>query len=331
MTTLAHNAVRAMTHALNDSHTAFIDPEAYTEFRQRQRREATFSGVGIVLMPREGRFFVRDVIPGTPAEAAGVQALDQIVRIDNVPTAGLQSDQVVGMIRGPAGTSVSIVLHRPGQPSTLTVSVTRAPVRIPAVFQARVLEGHIGFLQLYQFADRTAADVRQSLETMLRNGMRALVLDIRGNSGGLLHELTMTASLLLPPGRPIYRQTMRGGQTQIINTTGLPILPAGVPLVVLIDEASASSAELLAAALQENGRATLVGAQSGGAVEAAVVFDLSDGSGLMVTILRLASAMGKRLEGVGVTPDVSVAVSVADLDQGRDTQRERALQLVRQR
>jgi len=330
-TTLAYNALRSMTALLNDSHTAFITPEQNHERQLRQRREAAFSGVGVVLMPREGRFYIRDVIPGTPAEAAGVQALDRIVRIDNTPTAGLQTDQVAGLIRGPAGTTVSLVLDRPGRSDTVTLSVTRAPIQIPAIFQARVLEGGVGYLQLYQFVNRTGSDFRQALERMTHAGMRALVLDVRGNSGGFLHELTAVLNALLPPGRPIYQETTRGGRTRTVRTSGTPILPWHLPMVVLADEGTASAAELLCAALWEQGRATLLGARTSGAVEASVLIDLSDGSALSVTILRLTTGQGRRLEGVGIAPDVPVAMTVAELDQGRDPQLLRGLQLARQR
>jgi carboxyl-terminal processing protease len=328
---LAYNAVRGMTAVLNDSHTAFITPEQNSERQLRQRRQAAFSGIGVVLMPRDGRFYIRDVIPGTPAEAAGVQALDRIVRIDSTPTNGLQTDQVAGLIRGPAGTAVSLVLDRPGRSDTVTLSVTRAPIEVPAIFQARVLDAGIGYLQLYQFVNRTGADFRAALERMQRNSMRALVLDVRGNSGGYLHELTAVLNAVLPPGRPIYQETTRGGQTRTTRTTGAPILASHIPVVLLVDEGSASAAELLAAALQEQGRATLMGARTSGAVEASVLLDLSDGSALSVTILRLASGQGKRLESAGVAPDVTVATNPGDLDAGRDTQFQRAVQLARQR
>ncbi len=330
-TNLAYAAIHGMTAVLKDSHTGFITPEQNRERVARQRRQAAFSGIGVVLMPREGRFYIRDVIPGTPAEGAGVQALDRIVRIDNLSTQGMQTDQVAGMIRGPAGSAVSLVVDRPGRSDAVTLSVTRAPIQIPSVFQARVFDGGVGYLQLYQFINRTGLDVRQSLEKMLNNGMKALVLDVRANSGGFLHELTATLDALLPPGRPIYQETTRGGQTRTTRTSGVPVLPSHVPLILLVDETSASAAELLSAALQEQGRATLVGTKTSGAVEASILVDLSDESALSVTILRLTTGQGKRLEGAGVTPDVPVALSVTDLDQGRDTQLQRAILLARQR
>ncbi len=330
-TNLAYAAIRAMTAVLKDSHTGFITPEQNRERLARQRRQAAFSGIGVVLMPREGRFYIRDVIPGTPAESAGVQALDRITRIDNIPTQGMETDQVAGMIRGTPGTSVSIALDRPGHAEAVTVSVTRAPIQIPAVFQARVLEGGVGYLQIYQFADRTGADVQRAIERMERDGMRALVLDVRANVGGWLHELTATLNALLPPGRSIYQESTRSGQARTTRTSGVPVLPSHIPVIVLVDEGTASAAELLGAALQEQGRATLMGAKTSGAVEASVLYPLADDSALSVTILRLSTGQGRRLEGVGLTPDIPVALNVADLDQGRDTQLQRAILLARQR
>ncbi len=328
---LAYAAIRAMTAVFDDSHTGFVTPEENRERILRQRQQAAFSGTGIVLMSREGKFYVRDVIPGGPAEAAGMRALDRIVRIDGTSTAGLQISQVAGTIRGPSGTQVTLTLERPGSAGTVAVTLVRAPIHVPAIFQARVMEGGVGHLHLYQFISRTGAEFRQALERVLGGGARAVVLDLRANSGGYLHELAAVLNLLLPSGRAIYQETSRGGVTRTVRTSGVPILPSHVPLVVLIDESSASAAELLAAALQEHGRATLVGAKTSGAVEAGIFQDLSDGSALSVTVLRLASGLGRRLEGVGVSPDVAVALSLADLDGGRDSQLVQAVALARQR
>ncbi|MGH2405963.1 MAG: S41 family peptidase [bacterium] len=330
-TALAHASIRSMTAVLRDSHTGFISAEANRERQLKLQGQAGFTGAGIVLMPREGRFYVRDVVPGSPAQAAGVQQLDRIVRVDNVPTTGLQVEQLSGMIRGPAGTSVSIVFDRPGRPDPVNVTLTRAPIQVPSIFQTRIMEGGVGYVQVYQFSTRTGNEFREALQRMLAGGMRALVLDVRANSGGYVHELALVLNTLLIPGRAIFQEITRGGASRTVRTSGVPILPSHVPVVVLLDEATASAAELLSAAMQEHGRATLMGAKSSGAVEASIVVDLSDGSALSITILRLASGSGKRLEGVGVSPDVQVAQSTPDLDQGRDTQLMRAHLLARQR
>ncbi|MDR7554070.1 MAG: S41 family peptidase [Armatimonadota bacterium] len=331
-TALAHAAIRGMTAVLADSHTGFMPPEEYERLRAQASRQAQFSGIGVVLLAREGRVYIRDVIPGGPAEGAGLRPFDRVVRIDAVPTAGLDITQVSGMIRGPAGTTVTLVVERPGAAEPTAVSVVRAPIRVPPVFDARVLDDGVGYLKLHSlFADGVGREVRQRLERLLASGLRALVLDVRGNTGGYVHELLLVLNALLPPGVPVLQETRRGGATQVVRTWAAPVLPGHVPLVVLVDEGTASAAELLAAALQEHERATLVGERTSGTVDAGATFELADGSALLITVRRLATGRGRRLEGVGVTPHVAVALGLAELDQGRDSQLERALQLVRQR
>lgn len=328
---LAHAAIRGMTAVLADSHTGFVPPEEYERMRAQASRQAQFSGIGVVLLAREGRFYIRDLIPGGPAEGAGLRPFDRIVRIDAVPSAGLDVAQVSGMIRGPTGTPVTLVVERPGSADPVTVVVARAPIRVPPIFDGRVLGDGVAYLKLHSFfAERVGQEFRQRLERLLAGGMRALVLDVRGNAGGYVHELLLVLNALLPPGQPVLQETRRGGATQVLRTWSAPVLPAHVPVVVLVDEASASAAELLAAALQEHGRATVVGEKTSGAVDAGATFELSDGSALLVTVRRLATGRGRRLEGVGVTPHVPVALVVADLDQGRDGQFDRALQVARQ-
>lgn len=328
---LAYAAIRGMTATFNDSHTGFMTPEQYTERLRKQRREAFFSGVGIVLLPNEGRFYVRDVIPNTPAQRAGVRRFDRILRVGDVSTSGLEVDQVVNLIRGPEGTSVTLTLQRPGRPTPLVVTVVRAPIEMPSVFAAEMVQPGIGYVQLYQFVEGTTAEMRAALGRLLGQGMRALVLDVRGNSGGFLHELRGTLNLLLPAGLPIYQETTRGGQTTVVRTRAPAFLPRTVPMVVLVDEGSASAAELLAAALKEHGRALIVGTKTAGAVEASTLYRLSDGSALSVTILRMRSAKGARLEREGVTPHVTLELTVEDLERGVDPPLARAVQLARQR
>ncbi|MDR7554071.1 MAG: S41 family peptidase [Armatimonadota bacterium] len=330
-TALSYAAIRGMTAVLRDSHTGFLPPDANRERQLRQRGQPGFTGAGIVLLERAGRFYVRDVIPGGPAARAGVRRFDRIARIGAVSTGGMQVEQVAGAIRGPAGTPVTLVLDRPGRAGPLAVTLTRAPIQVPAVFAARVLPDGIGYLQFYQFSARSGREFRGALADLVRKGARAVVLDLRGNTGGYVHELAAALGALLPPGRPILRETNRGGRTEIVHTAGSPVLPAGWPVVVLVDEATASAAELLAAALREHLGAPVVGTPTGGAVEASVVLDLSDGSALSVTVQRLATGLGQRLEGVGLRPDHAVALAAADLDRGVDPQLLRALAVAAER
>ncbi len=329
-TQLAYAAIRGMTSSFNDSHTGFLTPQQNEERRQRQRGQAGFTGVGVVLLPKDGRFFIWAVIPGGPAEAVGVREFDRIAKINDLPTGGMTVDQVSGMIRGPAGSSVTLTLARVGVSDPLVFTITRAPIVVPAVFRSELLDGRVGYLRLYQFVDHTGTDVRDAIAGLLEQGMRALVLDLRGNSGGYLSELDRVLNTLLPRGLRVYAQVRPGGKVDVVRTTKSPLLPATVPLIVLVDEGSASAAELLAAAIKENHRGTLVGAKTAGAVEASILHDLSDGSALSITAFRLTSGLGVRLEHTGVEPDISAALTATDLEVGVDRQFGTALQIARQ-
>lgn len=329
-TQLAYAAIRGMTGSFNDSHTGFLTPEQNEERRQRQRGQAGFTGIGVVLLPKDGRFFIWAVIPGGPAEAAGVHEFDRIAKINDLPTGGMTVDQVSGMIRGPAGSSVTLSLARVGVSDPLGFTITRAPIVVPAVFRTELLDGKVGYLRLYQFVDHTGTDVRDAIAGLLQQGMRALVLDLRGNSGGYLVELDRVLNTLLPRGLRVYAQVRPGGKVDVVRTTRSPLLPATIPLIVLVDEGSASAAELLAAAIKENHRGTLVGAKTAGAVEASILHDLSDGSALSITAFRLTTGMGVRLEHTGVEPDVAAVLTATDLEVGVDRQFGTALQIARQ-
>lgn len=327
---LAYAAITAATASLNDSHTGFLTPEQYRERLARQRQQAGFAGVGMVLLPKDGRFYVWQVIPRSPAQRLDVRPFDRIVRVNGTPTGGLTAEQVVNMIRGPAGSTVTVTFERPGHPAPIVRAITRAPIVVPPLFAAREVEPGIAYVYLYEFTQGSARELRAALQRLLGQGMRALVLDLRSNIGGFLHELREALSLLLPGGLPIYRQVTSRG-TEVVYTERGPLLPAGVPLVVLVNEGTASAAELLAAAAAEHQRGTLVGVKTAGAVEASALFELSDGSALSVTIRRLTSGKGRRLEGAGVTPEVALDLTSEDFLRGHDAQLARAVEIARQR
>lgn len=329
-TQLAYAAIRGMTQSFKDSHTGFLTPQQNQERRSRQRGQAGFTGVGIILMPKDGRFYVWAVIPGGPAEAAGVRDYDRIARINDASTEGMQLEQVSGLIRGLPGTPVTLTLQRPGVAAPVVITITRGPIVVPSIFKSEVLDGGVGYIKLYQFVEGTSRDFRAALTRLMSQQMRALVLDLRGNGGGYLHELNAVMNTVLPSGVPVYTEMRQGGQVRLQRTTATPLLPATVPLWVLVDEGSASAAELLASAVQENGRGRLIGTKTAGAVEASIVVDLSDGSALSVTTFRLATGRGVRLENVGVMPDVEEALTTADIEAGQDRVLGIALRMARQ-
>lgn len=328
-TDLQHAAASAMAESLGDSHTAFIPPDRWQQIQREQRGEAGFTGVGIRLLPRDGRFYIQHVFPGSPAARAGLRDFDRITAVDGQSTEGMNSQTISSRIRGPQGTTVAITVARPGQREPLTVTITREPIVVPPA-DFRLLEGQVGYLRIFHF-DRGAGNAtRRALQDLLQQGMRALVLDLRGNPGGSVDEVISVASALLPEGLTIMVRESRN--RRVTNSAiGGPILPPALPLVVLTDGGSASGSEIVSAAVQDHQRGTLVGMRTAGALTASQYFELPGGAALQVTVSRVLTPKGTVVEGVGLQPDVEVDLTTADLDQGIDTQLQRALQQLPQR
>lgn len=323
---LRYAAAVAMAAAVGDSHTWFLNPDQWREFVERNQGNPSFVGIGVLLLPRDGRFYIWRVFGGSPAEAAGLRAFDRIVSVDGASTQNMPTDVLVSRVRGPAGTQVQISVQRPGQNAPINVSIMRAAITVP-VENHRVLENQIGYLELSGFPAGAAAGVRQALEDLRSRNIRGLVLDLRRNSGGLLNEVVGVANLLLPPNLLVYTLTTRQGSAQGV-TSGGPLLDPAFPLVVLTDGGTASGGELLSSALQEHGRAQVVGTQTAGALLVGRLFSLSDGSGLSITIAQITTGKGATLEKNGAQPNVPVPLTTADLDRGADPQLQRALQLL---
>lgn len=328
-TDLAYTATAGMLESLHDSHTGFIPPEAYQEEKRKEHGEAAFSGIGIVLLLRDGKFYIREVFPQSPAAAAGLRPLDRLVAVNGQSTAGRSSDEVSGAIRGPAGTTVVLSVERFDVAGPFEVPVVRGPIRVPGV-ASQMLDGGIGDVKIYEFVPGVGAALRDAVFALRRGGLRALILDLRGNPGGLVDELRDIAAALLPQNSPILQMTNRDGKTLRMETLQPPILPGSIPIVVLVDEGSASASELLASALQEGGRAAIVGVKTAGAVEIGITVDLPESAGLAVTVARLLSGNGVRLEGRGVIPDEPQALETPALEVGHDSQFDRAVGLLKQ-
>jgi carboxyl-terminal processing protease len=328
-TQLAYTATAGMLASLKDSHTGFLDPRAFQESRLQLLGRPGFTGIGVLITTRkdaagDGWVFVEDVFPGSPAEAAALRRFDRIVQVDGRSLKNATATDASQYIRGPAGSTVILTIMRGEQ--TLTVSVVRAAIQQRPV-EARFIQPGVAYVKLFEFSRGAGSRLRSALLGLaLQEPLRSVVLDLRANPGGLVHEAVSVGSLFLPPRTVLSRVTERGRPADVLQTTGAPLFPK-TPLIVLIDGSSASASEILAGAFKDHHRATIVGEKTAGALGGSITVPLPERTGMTVTVERIMTPFGAVVEGVGIAPDVPVTLTINDMMRGEDTQLAAALRV----
>ncbi|MDR7482904.1 MAG: S41 family peptidase [Armatimonadota bacterium] len=321
---VVHAAVGAMVAALRDPNSAFYPPEAFTQFVRRTRGDE-FVGVGIVIEDRAGQTVITEVLENSPAGEAGLRAGDVIVAVDGTPVAGLSLEQVSQLIRGAEGTQVVLTIRR-GEEPPLAFTIARRRI-VQRIVTWRLLPSGVGYLRVTQFTQAAADQVATALRTLVQEGARGIVLDLRGNPGGLLEASVNIASHFLDRGVVVTLDSGRGQQTPYLVRPREP--KYGGPLVVLVDRGSASASEVVAGALQDAG-VKLVGTRTYGKATVQAVYRFRDGSGLRLTISRYLTPSGRDIEGQGLLPDIEMAASGGPIGSADDAQLNRAVALVQQ-
>jgi carboxyl-terminal processing protease len=267
-----------------------------------------------------------DVLPDSPAQAAGLRTGDTLVSIDGRDVTSAGRSEVSSLLQGEEGTALALGVQRAATGQVDQLTLTRAQVNVPFVVSRR-LGDDVGYVQLRTFFDPSVVvQVELAMRQLQDDGVRGMILDLRGNGGGRIDAGVRLLSRFIPEG-PVYRARSRSGVGQTVNVRAeAPLL--SVPLVVLIDEGSGSTAEIFAAAVKEHHVAHLIGTTSAGAVAASRFFPLADGSALQLSVEQVYSGSGARLDHVGVQPDEEIQFGIADLRQGRDPQLERAVSYV---
>ena len=298
---LVYGAIRGMLATL-DPHSAFMPPEVYKEVQVETKGE--FGGVGIQIGMKENRLTVIAPIDGTPAERAGVKAADIILKVNNESTKDMTLMDVVQKMRGPKGTKVILSIHREGAPEPLVFTLTREIIKIESV-KAKMLEGNIGYIRLTQFQDQTARDMAAALKKLREQKMQPLILDLRNNPGGLLTSAIEVSEQFVGQSRLIvYIKTREGRKDDYVSHNKEQ--PDDYPIIVLVNEGSASASEIVAGALQDWGRAVVVGVQTFGKGSVQTILPLGDGSGLRLTTAKYYTPKGRSIHGVGIAPDIVV-------------------------
>jgi carboxyl-terminal processing protease len=320
--TLLYGAIRGMVDSLGDTgHTTFLTPEEVRLVQDSLNQSVV--GIGVTLAQRDGVSVVTSVLPDSPAREAGIQTGDVINAVDGESIAGLGLDELVSRVRGEAGTRVEISLLRPSTGQTLDLTIVRAELRIPAATWAFVPTTRVALLRLTSFSAGSAAELQAAREAAVTGGATALILDLRANPGGYVQEAVNVASQFLHEKTVYISEDAAGTQTPI--TTDDAVEVTDLPLVVLVDQYSASSAEIVSGAIQSAGRAPIVGETTFGTGTVLEVFDLGDGSQIRLATSRWLTPDGELIFGKGITPDEVVPLGVDDipvdpelLEQGPD-------------
>ena len=289
---LYERAARGLVKELKDPYTELLAPKDYASFSRTTG--GRYGGIGMLIEDQNGRIIVSRVFPHTPAEGAGVREGDRIIQIDTASTSGWKLDQVSNTLLGTPGTRVTVKFTRPGVPEAIETRLTRAIIRIPAVYHAMRLDGDIGYITLQQFNETAAEEVADAIRALQKGGAKSFILDLRDNPGGILPEALDVSSLFLKQGQSIA--SVRGrAEFESFDAQGTPLLPTA-PLVVLTDAYSASASEIVAGALQDHDRALIVGTTTFGKGVVQTVFPLDGGWYLKMTTAKWFTPSGRSIQ-----------------------------------
>ena len=300
---LIYGSLRGMLSSL-DPHSQFLDPDEYKELKTET--QGKFGGLGIEISVRDGLLTIITPLEDTPAWRAGIKAGDHIVKIGDESTQDMTLDAAVKKLRGNPGTEVKITVLREGEAKLMDFAITREIIQIQDVKNTQILENHIGYIRLAEFREDSATAFRKALEDLTQQEADGLILDLRNNPGGLLNVAINITEEFLPQGTIIVstkgRRLSQNTITRSANKTHL----ISWPMVVLVNEGSASGSEILAGALQDNKRAIILGTKSFGKGSVQSVIPLPDGSGLRLTTSKYFTPSGRSIHGIGIEPDIVV-------------------------
>ena len=292
---LIDNAIDGVLEDLGDPHTSFIDAETWERFRFRSGADAEYGGVGLEILSRDGWITVITPLPGGPALRAGIRAGDRIIEVEGVSAQDWETDQAADELRGRPGTDVSIVIDRPGVDEAILFTLTRAVIELLSVPFATILDESIGYIPLQVFSETSGRELRESIRTLRGQGMGSLILDLRNNPGGLLDEGIAVSDLFLADGSLILETKGRAaGQNERFQAGNDELAPE-LPLVILLNENSASASEIVAGALQDHDRALVIGRRSFGKGSVQTLYRLSGGNILRLTTARWYTPMGRSI------------------------------------
>jgi carboxyl-terminal processing protease len=323
---MVYGAISGMIDSLEDPYTVFMDPKDTKKFAADVK--GSFEGVGMEIGIRNDQLQVVAPLEGTPAQKAGMKAGDKILAINGTSTAGMAVDRAVDLIRGPRGTKVILNVLRSDWNEPRDIEITRATIDVPSL-KWEMKEGDIAYIRLYQFSENASWDFSRAAIEILNSGAKRIILDLRNNPGGYLEVANDIAGWFLESGHPVTIEDFGGKQERNTYRAQGNSALMNYPLVVLINQGSASGSEILAGALRDNRGIKLIGEKSFGKGSVQEVEKLSDGSSLKITIAKWLTPKGESISEKGLEPDIKVELTEKDVEAGRDTQLEKAIEIIK--
>jgi len=298
--TLEEGAIRGMLESLGDPYTEYLSPRDIKAYRKALEQE--YIGVGLIFKEEGGNFTIIGVVPSSPAARQGLRPGGVLVKVDGQAVKGRTVEEVQGLLQGEVGSEVNLEIAWPWEGVPKTFVLKREPLR-QQVVRAEVLDGELGYLSLTSFPSWVPLEVARALSDFKSQRVKGIILDLRGNSGGYLQAALEVASLFLPPGVPVAQVVNKAGQVEILRSAGPGL---DLPVVVLVDEGTASAAELLAGALQDVGIAYVVGTRTYGKGSIQSIIPLSNGGALKLTTGFYLTPAGRQIEARGLRPDKEI-------------------------
>ncbi|MGD0283711.1 MAG: S41 family peptidase [Dissulfurispiraceae bacterium] len=305
---LITGAIKGMVSSL-DPHSGYMPPEAFKDLQVETKGE--FGGLGIQIGLKDSLLTVIAPIDDTPAYRAGIKAGDKIIKIAGESTKDMELESAVAKMRGPKGTSIVLSIFREGWTEPKDFSIVRDIIKIKSV-KPKMLESSIGYIKLSQFQESTSDDLSAALASLKKKGMASIILDLRNDPGGLLNSAVDVAEQFLPPKKLVVYIKGRTGEKIEYNTEGAKPYFTDMPMVVLVNQGSASASEIVAGALKDWKRAIIIGTQTFGKGSVQSLIPLSDGSGLRLTTAKYYTPNGTSIQNIGITPDIIVKLTAKD-------------------
>ena len=315
---LIDGAIDGMVKSLNDPHSNYLSPKMYKTLMEQT--EGSFAGIGVVIgMDNEQKIHIVGIMENSPGQKAGLQEGDEILAVDGVPVTQMAFDEVAAHVRGQAGTDVVLTIMHDNTNQDITI--TRDNIKLKTVGH-KMLDNNIGYIQIVSFSEDTANEFNEAYNDLKNQGMKALVLDLRNNPGGLLTTCVEIAKKLVPKGEIVSIVDKQGNKETYSSSLEAP----EYPLVVLINKNSASASEILSGAIQDTKAGTIIGNTSYGKGSVQTILPMFEDDAVKLTIAKYYTPSGRSIDGTGITPDIEINL---DENATSDTQLDKALEILK--